>query len=585
MVSEGADLAKDSPPQKKPQSKKVTSIMGTPPRRGARQRAAEQESLKAKATTAAETEADEEDEGEPGEESGFGIWMRQSPSWLISMVVHMLLLIVLGLIGLGIEKQDEIRELVIGDPDVTEEEELEEETDDPLNEELEEEESETEEEIEEVTAPVDTQVEAPEFTINTQQDDVSLAASAVEFSDFATESAFSGDVAADMGGAAASGLGSRTTGGRAGAVRRGGGNKGSESAVEAALRWLANHQNRDGSWSFNHTAGDKCSGFANPGDVPVQGPSPKMGATGMALLPFLAAGYTHFPAKNNKYEYVVRKGLAYLVGNMDPQSGRLYESNGYHHYHMYSHGIAACALAEAYGMTQDQKLKLPAQKALNYIAAAQDTGDGGWMYTPNNGGDTSVVCWQIMALKSGILSYLTVPGHVKSTANKWLDSVGFEPSEYGGGFSRYGYRDATAREHKGNGDAAMTALGLLCRTYLGTKKDDPGQRKGVEWIASKGPGRDNVYYNYHATMVMYQNDGPKGPLWKKWNNVMRPMLINSQVQQGPDAGSWYYGGNHGDDGGRLMITCLCAMTLEVYYRYQSAYKGGEGGAEEDFPLE
>ena len=583
MVSEGADLAKDSPPQKKPQSKKVTSIMGTPPRRGARQRAAEQESLKAKATTAAETEPDEEDEGEPGEESGFGIWMRQSPSWLISMVVHMLLLIVLGLIGLGIEKQDEIRELVIGDPDVTEEEELEEETDDPLNEELEEEESETEEEIEEVTAPVDTQVEAPEFTINTQQDDVSLAAAAVEFSDFATESAFSGDVAADMGGAAASGLGSRTTGGRASGARRGGGNKGSESAVEAALRWLANHQNRDGSWSFNHTAGDKCSGFANPGDVPVQGPSPKMGATGMALLPFLAAGYTHLPAKNNKYEYVVRKGLAYLVGNMDPQSGRLYEPNGYWHYHMYSHGIAACALAEAYGMTQDQKLKLPAQKALNYIAAAQDPKSGGWLYEPKQGGDTSVVCWQIMAMKSGILSYLTVPGHVKSIANKWLDSVGFDPSEYGG-FSRYGYRDATAREHVVNGDAAMTALGLLCRNYLGTKKDDPGQRKGVEWIASQGPGRDNVYYNYHATMVMYQNDGPKGPLWKKWNNVMRPMLVNSQVKQGPDAGSWYYGGNHGHTGGRLMITCLCAMTLEVYYRYLPVYQQ-DNVEQDDFPIE
>ena len=586
MVSEGADLAKDSPPQKKPQSKKVTSIMGTPPRRGARQRAAEQESLKAKATTAAETEPDEEDEGEPGEESGFGIWMRQSPSWLISMVVHMLLLIVLGLIGLGIEKQDEIRELVIGDPDVTEEEELEEETDDPLNEELEEEESETEEEIEEVTAPVDTQVEAPEFTINTQQDDVSLAAAAVEFSDFATESAFSGDVAADMGGAAASGLGSRTTGGRAGAVRRGGGNKGSESAVEAALRWLANHQNRDGSWSFDHTPGDKCSGFANPGDDISPGSSPKVGATGLALLPFLAAGYTHLPAKNNKYEYVVKKGLAYLVGKMDPGSGKLYDSK-YWHYHMYSHGIAACALVEAYGMTQDPKLKLPAQKAINYIAASQKPQTGGWHYTPtyNGPGDTSVVCWQIMALKSAVMAYLDVPGHVKTQANKWLDSVGFDKSEYGGGFSRYGYMEPHAREHIVDNDGAMTALGLLCRTYLGTKKDDPGQRKGVQWLAGRGPAPDNIYFNYHATMVMFQNDGPKGNLWKSWNKVMRPMLVNSQVQQGPDAGSWYYGGNHGHTGGRLMITCMCAMTLEVYYRYQSAYKPGGGSAEEDFPLE
>ena len=78
----------------------------------------------------------------------------------------------------------------------------------------------------------------------------------------------------------------------------------------------------------------------------------------MALLPFLAAGYTHLPAKNNKYEYVVKKGLAYLVGKMDPGSGKLYDSK-YWHYHMYSHGIAACALVEAYGMTNDAKLKVP----------------------------------------------------------------------------------------------------------------------------------------------------------------------------------------------------------------------------------
>ena len=134
-------------------------------------------------------------------------------------------------------------------------------------------------------------------------------------------------------------------------------------------------------------------------------------------------------------------------------------------------------------------------------------------------------------------------------------------------------------------DGAMTALGLLCRTYLGTKKEDPGQRKGVEWLASMGPARDNIYHNYHATMVMFQNDGPKGKLWKSWNSVMRDMLVNSQVKQGPDAGSWYYGGNHGHTGGRLMSTCMCAMTLEVYYRYQSTYKGGGGGEEEDFPLE
>ena len=243
------------------------------------------------------------------------------------------------------------------------------------------------------------------------------------------------------------------------------------------LQWLANHQNRDGSWSFDHTQGDKCSGFANPGDDISPENSPMVGATGLALLPFLAAGYTHLPAKNNKYEYVVRKGLAYLVSKMDRASGKLYDSK-YWHYHMYSHGIAACALVEAYGMTQDGKLKLPAQKAIKYIAASQKP-SGGWHYTPsyNGHGDTSVTCWQVMAIKSAVMAYLDVPRHVKKKADKWLDSVGFEWPKSGAGFSRYGYVQPVQRDKIDNNDGAMTAAGLLCRVHLGTKKDEPGQHK------------------------------------------------------------------------------------------------------------
>ena len=342
----------------------------------------------------------------------------------------------------------------------------------------------------------------------------------------------------------------------------------SESAVEAALRWLANHQNRDGSWSFDHTPDDKCSGFANPGDGISPGSSPKVGATGMALLPFLAAGYTHKSAEHNQYPDVVKNGLNFLSKRMDRSSGKIYDSK-YWHYHMYSHGIAACALVEAYGMTNDAKLKLPAQKAINYIAASQKPQTGGWHYTPtyNGPGDTSVVCWQIMALKSAVMAYLDVPGHVKTQANKWLDSVGFDKSENGDGFSRYGYMEPSARAHVVNNDGAMTALGLLCRTYLGTKKDAPGQRKGVQWLATMGPANDNVYLNYHATMAIFQNDGPDGQLWKNWGSEMQNMLMNSQVRQGRDTGSWYYGGNHGHTGGRLMSTCLATLMLQSEYRY------------------
>ncbi len=348
-----------------------------------------------------------------------------------------------------------------------------------------------------------------------------------------------------------------------------------QSAVEAALRWLSEHQNRDGSWSFNHTPGGRCSGFANPGSK-----KSRMGATGLALLPFLGTGYTH---KEGKYKQVVRRGLDYLVGHMIVRSntGRLFEADGSSHEHMYCHGIAACALAEAFGMTNEHRLRSPAQLAINYIVQAQDPDGGGWIYTPRTGGDTSVVGWQVLALKSAILSHLNVPGRVKPLASKWLDSVQSELPDvnYGIG-SRYGYRRPGDRD---NSSAACTAIGLICRNYLGTPRDDPGLRMGVEWLAQRAPSTSDMYYNYYAAMVMYQNDGPRGKLWLAWDRAMKNHLVGTQVSDGRDRGSWHFSGNHGDTGGRLYNTALAAMTLEVYYRYLPVYQ--QKNLDEDFPQE
>ena len=76
---------------------------------------------------------------------------------------------------------------------------------------------------------------------------------------------------------------------------------------------------------------------------------------------------------------------------------------------MYSHGLAAITLCEAYAMTHDRKLMGPAQLSLNHIVYAQDPIGGGWRYAPRQPGDTSVVGWQLMALKSGHMAYLAVP--------------------------------------------------------------------------------------------------------------------------------------------------------------------------------
>jgi hypothetical protein len=245
-------------------------------------------------------------------------------------------------------------------------------------------------------------------------------------------------------------------------------------------------------------------------------------------------------------------------------NGSLVQSGG----NMYSHGLGAITLCEAYAMTNDRKLMAPAQASLNFIVYAQDPVGGGWRYQPRQPGDTSVVGWQLMALKSGHMAYLQVPANTVLGSMRFLDSV---QSNDG---ACYGY---TSPSNK----LSTSAVGLLCRMYLGWKKDHPGLQKGAQIISESGPSKTDMYYNYYATQVMrHMGD----PMWDKWNSVMRDQLINSQSKNGHMIGSWDVpaGGHVNERGGRLYVTSMCTMMLEVYYRHMPIY--GKEAAEEDFPL-
>jgi hypothetical protein len=365
-------------------------------------------------------------------------------------------------------------------------------------------------------------------------------------------------------------LGGRGDAARGGLVVAAGGSPGSERAVAAALVWLAEHQLADGGWSFNHTQASSCKGQCrNAGGAA----DARNAATAMALLPFLGAGQTH---KSGKYTDTVERGLNYLLSHMKDgpegvprvwdrrhkgqklkdkaRGSTFFESTG----RMYAHGLASIAMCEAYAMTHDKDLRDPAQEAIDFICFAQDPQGGGWRYRPQERGDTSMVGWQLMALKSGNMAYLTVPEATMAKAMKYLDQVQTSDG------ANYGYQGPEARE-------ATTAIGLLCRMYLGWKKDHPGLLKGVEWLSARGPSQDNMYYNYYATQVMRHWEGEP---WRRWNLVMREQLIDTQAKTGHETGSWFMpGSDHGTGpGGRLYFTALAAMTLEIYYRFLPLYR-------------
>ena len=332
------------------------------------------------------------------------------------------------------------------------------------------------------------------------------------------------------------------------------------TAVRAALRWLAEHQLPDGGWSFDLSACPACRGQCrNSGHMD----RARAAATALALLPFLGAGETH---REGSYRKTVTAGLYYLTTHLKvtPQGGSWHEPQG----RMYSHGLASIALCEAYAMTYDRTLLAPTQASLQFIAYAQDPIGGGWRYEPRQPGDTSVVGWQIMALKSGYLGHLDVPAATVKKSSDFLNNVQKNSG------ANYGYTS------EGEG-LATTAIGALCRMYLGWKKDNPAMERSVAWLGEKGPSATNMYYNYYAGQVMHHWGGaPK----EKWEAKLRPLLLESQARQGHEKGSWHFaGGDHGaESGGRLYFTALAALMLEVDYRYMPIVQ--QQSTEVDFPL-
>ena len=220
------------------------------------------------------------------------------------------------------------------------------------------------------------------------------------------------------------------------------------------------------------------------------------------------------------------------------------------------------ALNTSVPVTQAELIRA-AQRAVTYIEASQHS-RGGWRYQPREAGDTSVVGWQLMALKSAYLAGLDVNPRTPAKAVQFLDFV--SQDRIG---SCYGYTNGGKMPYVdiNFGIVATTPIGLLCRMYTGWEHKRPGLALGVERLLVHTRPKMGLYHYYYATQVMHHYGGQP---WEKWNGWMRDYLVQSQSADGPEIGSWYLDGPF-DDAGRLYCTAMAAMTLEVYYRYSPIY--------------
>ena len=356
-----------------------------------------------------------------------------------------------------------------------------------------------------------------------------------------------------------------------------------EQAVDFALDYLARHQRRNGSWSFDLELAP-CEGQCRHSRRGDQTAAPSTAATGLALLAFLGRGYTH--ENDNPYSETVRRGIYYLRAvAAQTELGYDWQEGS-----MYAHAIALMALSEALTMTSPAATsgELVNENAIDYqidettlnervrhelyplvdlganFSCVAQHARGSWGYRPGRPGDTTMTGWHVLSLIAAKRNGVQLHTDTLSKAKHFVFSTQGEKK------FRFGYQGPPA-------ELTTTAIGLTLMLYLGETVSDTSVLNALTEIVEEGPLPNNIYHNYYASLALHhaQHHG-----WERWNTALQKRLLATQEASGHEQGSWHFKDKHGDVGGRLYTTAMCALTLEVYYRYLPLYQTRDA----DFPL-
>lgn len=481
-------------------------------------------------------------------------WMSRAPWLAISAAAHGVIFLIIQAIPWNLFNQDDGVELQAS-------------TEAPPPEQFEDPPPEEEEEIEEEETEEEPIIQDFEISDHNETDTDEVFESTEGDPDMFSNSPFDNKAfnnVIGIGGGAGGKFGGRFGGNR---NLRAAGGRGTEQALKDGLEWLKNHQDADGMWD--------CDEFMkhDPPNDPCEDPGNALhdvGVTGLSLLAFLGDGNT---MRIGPYKDVVSRGVQWLREQQDFESGLLGEQIG--HSFLYDHAIASLAICEAYYFSKNPLIRGTAQKSISYILKARNP-YAAWRYDvpPIGDNDTSVTGWMVFALKSAEEGGLKIEKDAYVGALQWIDDV-TDPSTGRVGYDSPG--SASSRVPGINDDyptekgEAMTAVGLLCRFFLGQDPDEtPIMEKHADLLLETLPKWEpeekgcDMYYWYYGAYAMYQMGGRH---WEKWNTAMKEAILDSQRKDGAHKGSWDPAGPWGHHGGRVYSTASMVLCLEVYFRY------------------
>ncbi len=297
-----------------------------------------------------------------------------------------------------------------------------------------------------------------------------------------------------------------------------------DSTYLKGIRYLVRSQDDNGAWkSQDSTYG------GNPGVV------------GLAVMAITAHGDD---PNSGPYAQSVQRAVQFIIDEQNESTGMIGDR-------MYDHGFATTALAEVYGMVDNDKIGPALQKAVDLLVSSQSKNRrGGWRYDPGttDSADTSIVGCCMVALYAARNAGIEVPDEAIEKGLKYLSTV---RTPEGG----YGYTSATSP------NPTRTAIGHLAFSLARDRKTE-GYDEGLEYLKKNLKFRDRnyaFYFEYYMSQALFHADEK---VWEEWNANNITYLTTIQLADG----SW------ASDKGTTFSTSGALLSLALNYRFLPIYE-------------
>jgi len=325
-----------------------------------------------------------------------------------------------------------------------------------------------------------------------------------------------------------------------------------EQAVARGLAWLSENQNEDGSWTAN-------VGFKLNSTYRITAKKRgHVGVTALAGMAFLAGG--NLPGRG-EYGTEIDEALDFVLSCVQDDGYITFAGT-----RMYSHAFATLFLAEIYGTTHREDVRVDLQRAVDFIVKCQNE-EGGWRYVPlARESDMSIVVCQVLALRAARNIGIRVP---KVTIDRAIDYVvdsAVTSASRRRSYSPYRNDLGTFHYQKDNHSRStfsLTAAGVTALHGLGIYSNDL-IRSGVDYLNrevdhhNRSYGDQGHYFfwygHYYGVQAMYTAGGRD---WQNYFEKLRDFLIR---RQDPD-GSW----RNNEGPGEAFSTAVGCLILEIPY--------------------